>query len=171
MLNWISIVSTIAFASLVPHSEAPHEVYVSLTQIEYNAEAHTLEVALKLFTDDTDRTVGRHFRENLNLGEPDEHRQADSLLMDYINEALKFSCDGTVQEMRYYGKEVAVEETWIYFDYPLNCPKGSNVEIDNRIFTEVFEAQVNIMKFSAEGAEDQSLQLGVETTSGTFQLP
>jgi len=173
MINWISITLLITFSGWIAPNETatPHAVYVSLTQIEYNADAHTLEVALKLFTDDTDRTVGRHFRENLNLGEADEHPQADSLLMRYIQEKLILSCGGEVLQPRFYGKEVSVEETWCYFDYPLGCAKGSEIKVENRIFNEVFDDQVNIMKFSASEGEDQSLQLSSELTTGSFQLP
>lgn len=173
MLNWISIalLTTITGWMAPNKAHAPHEVYVTMAQMEYNAEAHSIEVALKLFTDDTDRTVGRYFRENLNLGEPDEHPQADSLLMNYIQKKLVLTCDDEVLKPRFYGKEVSVEETWCYFDYPLGCDQGSTIEVENRIFIEVFDAQVNIMKFSASGGEDQSLQLGSERTTGSFQLP
>lgn len=111
-----------------------HEVYVSMAQMEYNPNAHSIEVALKLFTDDTDRTVGRHFRENLNLGEPSEHPQADSLLMEYFDQKLVLQCNGEKLSPRFYGKEVTVEETWCYFEYPLTCEKGSEVKIENRIY-------------------------------------
>lgn len=173
MFNLISITFLAGIAAFFAPDKpkSAHEVYVSLVQMEYNPNTHSIEVALKTFTDDTDRTVGRHFRENLNLGEPNEHNRADSLLLEYIDQKLVLHCGGEKLSPRFYGKEVTVEETWCYFDYPLNCDKGSEVKIENRIFVEVFDAQVNIMKFSSPNGEDQSLQLGPDNTKGSFQLP
>ena len=148
-----------------------HEVYVSLAQIEYNPEAHTLEVALKLFTDDTDRCVGRRFRENLRLGETDEHAQSDSLLMAYVDEHFRLQCGDTKLSPRYYGKEVSIDETWVYFDYPIECEAGAELMVINRIFTEVFVAQVNLVKFEGPGVQAQSLQLTHDQYRGTLQLP
>ena len=149
----------------------PHEVYVSLAQIEYNSESNALEVALKLFTDDTDRALGRYFRENLRLGEPDEHPQSDSLLTVYLQQKLIFTCNGQPLNLRFYGKEVSVEETWCYFDFPLECESDKELKVESRIFTEVFADQVNLMKFSGGNMEEQSLQLNKDLTTGIIQLP
>lgn len=150
---------------------APHEVYVSLAQVEYNPKSDALEVALKLHTHDLDRALGSYFRENINLGEPGEHPEVDSLLADYLQKKLIISCDEEPLELRFYGKEVSVENTWCYFEFPLNCQEGSIAEVENLIFTEIYPKQVNIMKFTAAGVEDQSLQLDRDNTRGTFQLP
>lgn len=172
-MKWIAILLLAISPAFLSLSDKPavHEVYVSMAQVEHNPQANTLEVALKLFTDDTDRALGRYFRENLRLGEPDEHPQSDSLLTIYLQEKLVFTCNGKPLNLRFYGKEVTVEETWCYFDFPLDCGTDQNLKIENRIFTEVFADQVNLMKFSGGNMEEQSLQLNKDLTSGNIQLP
>lgn len=172
LMKKIQVVSLL-FLVILAWSFAPptskHEVYNSLTIAEYNPETNAIEVALKLFTDDTDQCLGRYYRENLNLGEEDEHPLSDSLLFRYIDQKLTLTCGGVRLEPRYYGKEVSIEETWVYFDYPVNCPTDELLHVDNRIFTEAFSSQVNMVKFSGPGIPDQRLQLLAENTTGTFR--
>jgi len=172
-MKWITILLLAIAPAFLSLSEKPavHEVYVSLAQVEHNATANTLEVALKLFTDDTDRALGRHFGENRLLEEPDEHPLSDSLLTVYLTQNLIFTCNGQPLNLRFYGKEVSVEETWCYFDFPLDCNSDKELNVESRIFTEVFPDQVNLMKFSGGNMEDQSLQLNKDLSHGTIQLP
>lgn len=166
-LLFLSFLAVFAFAFTAMDSD--HEVYNSLTIAEYNPQSKAIEVSLKLFTDDTDQCLGRYYRENINLGEKDEHPESDSLLFAYINQRLTFSCGGARLTPRYYGKEVSIEETWVYFDYPVDCGMDEPLQVDNRIFTEAFSAQVNMVKFSGPGIPDQRLQLLAENTTGTFR--
>jgi hypothetical protein len=163
---YLSFLAVFAFAFSALDSD--HDVYNSLTIAEYNPESKAIEVSLKLFTDDADQCLGRFYRENINLGEADEHPASDSLLLNYINQRLTFSCGGVRLTPRYYGKEVGIEETWVYFDYPVDCATDEMLHVDNRIFTEAFSAQVNLVKFSGPGIPDQRLQLLAENTTGTF---
>jgi len=60
-----------------------HEYYVSICDIEFNSESNTLEITLKLFTDDLENTL-QQGKSRLYLGEDGESATADSLLESYL---------------------------------------------------------------------------------------
>jgi len=147
-----------------------HKFYLSLAQIEHNIQNQTLEISLKVFTDDLERCVGKKFRENLKLGDAAEHPESDQLIENYLKEKLRFKSDGKDLPLLLVGKEVSVEETWCYIEVALNSENSKSVEIDNRIFIEVYVGQINLMKFSSPTAAAQDLSLSKQQTTGTINL-
>lgn len=162
------------FASVLQMHARPdeaHKFYLSLSQVEYNSETKTLEVALKVFTHDLERCVGRQFRESLQLAEQNEHPKSDSLIVEYLKDKLQFYCNQEPQPYRWVGKEIIVDDTWLYFEIPFDCPSSEGLKITNRIFFEVFDEQLNMMKFNAPGMDEQRLDLIMSNDTGTFRLP
>lgn len=147
-----------------------HKFYLSLAQIEHNNKNQTLEISLKVFTDDLERCLGKKFRENLKLGDADEHPQSDQLIESYLKEKIRFKCDGKDLTLMFLGKEVSVEETWCYVEVALNSENPKSIEIDNRIFIEVYADQVNMMKFSSPTTAPQDLNLNKQQTTGIIHL-
>jgi hypothetical protein len=147
-----------------------HKFYLSLTQVEHNAPAQTLEVAIKLFTDDLERCLGNRFRENLRLGESDEHTKTDEMLQTYLNEKLKFSLGSAALKMTLLGKEVSVDETWCYLEVTLNAAHITELKVENRIFTEVFATQINMLKFKSPVAASQDFTFNNSEFSGIIKF-
>lgn len=148
-----------------------HKFYLSLSLVEFNPETKMLEVSLQVFTHDLERCVGRQFRENLQLAEPNEHPQSDSLIMEYLKDKLQFYCNKEPQPYQWVGKEVIVDDTWLYFEIPFDCASAEELKITNRIFLEVFDKQLNMMKFNAPNMDEQRLDLNISNHTGTFRLP
>lgn len=170
----IYLFTLLLFASVVQAHALPdeaHKFYLSLSQVEYNPETKSLEVALKVFTHDLERCVGRMYRESLQLAEKNEHPKSDSLIVEYLQDKLQFSCNQKPLAYHWVGKEVIVDDTWLYFELPFECADAAELTIINRIFLEVFDKQLNMMKFNAPGIEEQRLDLNVSNQKGTFRLP
>jgi len=147
-----------------------HKFYLSLTQVEHNAPAQTLEVAIKLFTDDLERCLGNRFRENLRLGETDEHAKTDEMLQTYLQEKLKFSHGSAALNMTLLGKEVSVDETWCYLEVALQSAEINEIKVENRIFTEVFATQINMLKFKSPVAASQDFTFNNYEFSGVIKF-
>jgi hypothetical protein len=110
------------------------------------------------------------FRENLNLAESDEHPKSDSLISAYISEKLIFYCKEAPLSHTWIGKEVIVDDTWCFFEVPFSCPEAEVLQVTNKLMLEVFDQQINMMKFDAPGLKQQRLDLSAKQTSGTFRL-
>jgi len=147
-----------------------HKFYLSLAQIEHNVSNQSLEISLKVFTDDLERCLGNRFRENLNLGETDEHPKSDEMLQVYLSERLKFNTNQSDLKLVLLGKEVSVDETWCYLEVALQSAEINEIKVENRIFTEVFTTQINLLKFKSPVAASQDFNFTKSEFSGIIKL-
>lgn len=141
-----------------------HPFYVSVCQIDYNSDTNSLEITLKLFTDDLETALTGNDAEELYLGTGQEVENADSLISAYIAQHLSIDVEGKRQAWQYLGKEVDIEATWCYLEIT-EVPVFSEVKLGSRIFLEAFETQQNIIHV-AVGKQKKSLLLDRGETSG-----
>ena len=120
-----------------------HEFYVSLCQIDHNPETNALEITMRIFTDDLEYGITGS-QDFYGLGTSKEPPGADSLIFSYILKNFEVNLDGNCMKLNYIGKEVEVDVTWIYVEIE-NVHELGNIEITNRMLTELFEDQVNIV--------------------------
>jgi hypothetical protein len=120
-----------------------HEFYVSLCRIDHNPETRALEITMKIFTDDLEYGITGS-KDFYGLGTRKEPVGTDSLIFSYILENFEIVLDRKVAELIYIGKEVELDVTWIYIEIE-NVPELEEIEITNRMLTELFYDQVNII--------------------------
>ncbi len=121
-----------------------HPFYVSICELDYNREAESLEISLRIFTDDIENTLQNWSSKKLYLGEPNEIAQADSLLKDYILQVFSIKIDKEKPTLIYLGKEVEQELTWIYLE-ARNIPDFDEIEISNRLLFQSYPSQTNLV--------------------------
>ncbi len=118
-----------------------HTFHTSLTRMDYNAKDKTVEISIQLFTHDLTTVLEKQNKKRIEL---EETGDIDSLILKYLepNFILKDK-DGNVQKIKFVGKEIQAETTYIYLEIPVK----ENVEgynFANTIFFETFEKQVNL---------------------------
>lgn len=121
-----------------------HPFYVSICEIDYKSETKSLEISLRLFTDDLEITLQDWGSKKPYLGELNEIEGADSLLKKYISQALSIEIDDKKQRLNYLGKEVEQELTWIYLEAD-NIPDFDKIAISNRLLFQSFPNQTNLV--------------------------
>ncbi len=128
---------------------ASHEFYVSICDIEHNATSNTLEITLKVFTDDFEKAIFLTSNQNLHLGASKEHADADILIEAYLQENLHIRVNqNTKSSFRYLGKEVEVNEMWCYLEVD-NVTELKSIDIQNFLLTAAFPKQNNIVNIRA----------------------
>ncbi len=168
-LNFPALILFIGFSLFIFSNGVAHPFYVSVCQIDYNSDTNSLEITLKLFTDDLESVLAKNDAEELHLGSEKEAESADSLISAYIAEKLTIAVEGKQQSWEYLGKETDIEVTWCYLEIS-DVPAFRKLEIDSRIFLAKFETQQNIIHVNT-GTEKKSLLLQRGESSGvlTFQ--
>lgn len=141
-----------------------HPFYVSISELNYNNETKSLEISLRIFTNDLERTMQDWSAEKLYLGEENESPKADSLLKNYVLQELTIAVKGKTVPIHFIGKEVEQELTWIYFE-TLNTPSFDQIKISNRILFQSFPAQTNLVHVNNKG-EIKSLLLTKNNPAG-----
>lgn len=155
-------------ALLVLGAWAMHDFFVSITEIRYNAQRERFEISMRIFPDDLDRALLERNGIHTQLATTLEHELADSLLMVYLMEDFSMEVDGQELELNYLGKEPESNAIWCYLESTrIRAPETMNIR--NRILTEYFPDQVNIIQVYI-GKWNKGLMLDRQESSGTLHL-
>ena len=134
-----------------------HKFYVSTTIIEQNTITNSLEITIKLFTDDLEQALEKSSESPMCLGDEREYKEADRLIEEYLREKLELSFNDRPVYPNFIGKEVEYDLTFVYFEL-LSIPEFDVLTLRDEIFFELFEEQVNIIHLKLDGWE-QTLML------------
>ena len=133
-----------------------HDYHTSLTEVRYNPKSKTLEVAVKVFTDDLETALSTKHKTKIILSKTDK---IESLVANYVKEKLQIrTSKGTEIGLRYIGREAENDVAWLYLEsaeVPVTDLK--KLTITNRILTEIFNDQMNILTLEIPGKKSSFL--------------
>jgi hypothetical protein len=143
-----------------------HPYYVSIFQINHNAEQKTLQITCKIFTDDLEKAIESQGTNELRLGSEQELAKADEYIGRYIREHFQISVNGKQKEMHYLGKEVELDVTWCYLEIS-GISSISSIAVKNDILFDQYRTQTNIIHTEI-GDQQKSVILKKENPSHSF---
>ncbi len=133
-----------------------HKFYVSLVQLDHNEKDTLLEITMKIFTDDLENALEVQSGLLLKLGTKHELPESDSILVNYISDNFKLKLNGQDLIINYLGKEVDLDVTWCYLEVS-GVEFIEKMEIIDKMLTEIFEDQSNLIKVKYKGKESAAL--------------
>ena len=155
--RWISCLLALLVAAGLARAHASH---VSWGELDHNPEAGTWEMALRVVPEDLEKALSRAGRETVRLGRTPD---LDERILTYLEKKLiARDSSGQPCSWRWVGKEHSWKEVWIYAE--LLCPDSLlGGEIENRIFLELDDEQVNTLVLRWRGHETTLTFHRVET--------
>ncbi len=121
-----------------------HDFHTSLTEVNYNAKTGSLEVSIRVFTDDLERMLNDK-QPGKNLKIEDDAHKIDPILESYFRKNFALlSPNKEVKFGKFYGKEKEADATWLYFEIS-NCQHIQDHTIYNAIFQDMFTDQTNLI--------------------------
>jgi hypothetical protein len=134
-----------------------HPFFVSVVEINHNATEKTLEISVRIFTDDFENTLNTRFPGNkVDLYHPTKGA-TDSLMSRYIREKLNLKVNGKQMNMTYIGFERVEESIWCYMEID-NVPVVNQLHVSNKLLYEYKKEQIN-MQHVTVGKERKSYKL------------
>lgn len=128
-----------------------HPFHVSVTDIEHNPETKSVQVSHRIFLDDLETGLKKHFNlEKLDTYKPEDPQKLDSLLGEYLKSKVFFIVNGTQREFNYLGSEVESDARWCYYEID-SVDEVNEVEVTNVTLMEIFDDQQNIVHFKSKG--------------------
>jgi len=161
------ILLPILIVSIIGLGFSHHKFYVSLNQIDYNENSQALEITMKIFTDDLEYGISGS-EDFYGLGTEREPGDADSLIFKYIKKNFKLIADGKAGQMVFVGKEVELDVCWCYVEIE-NVEPFTELYIANRMLTELYTEQVNIVNVSY-GGKTRGLLLDSRKPEGSLSF-
>lgn len=135
---------------------SPHEFHLSLAEIDHNAEKKTLQVAVKLFTDDLTVALEKPGAPKLYIGTADEPPKANEIIAAYLKQHLLLKVNGKEVAFDYLGKEAETDATWCYVEVK-NVARIKTIEVQNTLLLEAFDDQTNMVNLNINGIKKSGL--------------
>lgn len=160
------LVVVILFLSFQRSDDNRHAIHASLTEISYNAKEKTLEVSVRIFTDDLEKILSlennnQRFRiENNDKNDPSVER--------YVRRHFKITNPkGKIWPYTYIGKENEVDATWVYIEIPLT-EAIEGCKLEQNVLLDIFDDQVNIVNMTYKG-DKKSYIFNIKTKEHLIQ--
>ena len=139
------------------YATPPHPYYLSICQIYHNSESQSLEISLKIFSDDLERALEEQGTGRLYLSTDKEVEAADGYIGKYLNQHFKLAVGDQVLKQNYLGKEYEEDAVWCYIEVK-DVPRLPQLRVTNNLLMEVYDSQTNIVHIKA-GKQEKSILL------------
>lgn len=156
------------FTFCITFANSYHAFFVTISEIEYNANAKSIEISIKIFTDDLEKALNNRFGGKANLNTNQETAQTNGNLKGYLSENFGISVNGIAQSCQFVGKEKEDDATWCYLEVT-NVSNVASITVKNAILTELYESQNNIVHVKVRGTS-KSMMLKRNAISGTVSF-
>lgn len=151
------------------NDSAAHPLYISVTEMEYNATDKTLEISCKVFTDDFEKGLAKANEAKVDMYNPKDKAVLEKQIADYIRKHLIIKADGKPLTLEYVGYELEEQSTWSYHQVSKLATAPKKVEVHSSIFYELYDKQINILHMSSGGTR-KSTKLDYPAMDAVFDF-
>lgn len=103
-------------ALLMSFKASKHPFYISVIDLKQSPQSKTLNLSIKLFTNDFEDALSKLNHYRIDLINPKQKQQTDSLVKQYIEDRFTISVDSKKQQLTYIGYEREEDVIWVYFE-------------------------------------------------------
>ncbi len=143
-----------------------HEFYLSVTEIEYNAESKSVQVISRVFIDDFEDVLSKRYQKDISLSYKKDLETHSNLIQRYLDQKLQVTVDGKKIGLKLLGSKFDADQIILYIESG-EVRNFDKVEIENLILTDLLDAQKNIVHVK-KGEVIESLLLRKGNSSGTI---
>lgn len=150
---------------------AAHEFHISTTTIHYDDKTGAFQIVLHTFIDDLEEALRQRGHDKLFLGTELETKPAEGALREYISESLQLRAGDSDLPYDWVGRETThdLSALYIYLEIP-ETSLPPELTIRNRLLTEVYDDQQNIIHVTGPGGLKGYLLLRRNRDSQTVEL-
>jgi hypothetical protein len=148
----------LAFLMLAPVSlpDTPaHPLHLGVVELAHNAEEKSLEITVKLFTDDFEHVLQKALNVDVDLINPVDREAARKAVEAYVKKHLQVVVNGKAAAMECIGFERDFEATYSYFQAS-GIAEAQKWEIQNTLMYDLFDDQSNIIHVMVNGKRKSS---------------
>ena len=143
-----------------------HPFHVSVSEIFHNQENASLEITMKIFTDDLENALRRYGKYDIYLDDNFDDPAISQLLRDYLSNNFGLIVNEREVEANFLGAEGEIDAVWCYLEVE-GVKKIKTIQISNSVLLELFPDQVNLVHVDYQG-KIKSLQLDYNAFAGTL---
>lgn len=129
-----------------------HPFFMSVIDINHNPKDATLEISVRIFSDDLEKTLQQYSKQKINILSRNDKAIVEKSLLAYMTEHLKLTVNGKPVFFSLVGYEQQMESTWCYFEIEKQ-PVVNQVAIDCSMLYDYETNQINIIHVKSKGVQ------------------
>ena len=145
-----------------------HPFFISVIEINHNAKEATVEVSVRIFTNDFEKTLQKYTTAKLDMVNPPDNAFLEKQISSYLTQKIKLRINGQSVTTHYIGHEIQKESVWSYFEIP-KVAELKKLEIDCSLLYDFEKTQSNIIHVKSKG-EDKSYKLDCPKSVAVFDF-
>jgi len=145
-----------------------HPFFVSMTDINYNDNTKSLEISVRIFTDDFENALRKYHHEKIDILHPSNQEQMNNYVSDYIQKHLQMRVNDKTAVLNFVGYEQQSESIWTYFEVS-KIDKVNKINIVNSLLHDYNTNQINMLHIKVKDKE-QSNKLNYPETTTLFSF-
>ncbi|MES2005332.1 MAG: DUF6702 family protein [Bacteroidota bacterium] len=145
-----------------------HPFFVSVIEINHNAKEATVEISVRVFTEDLEKTLQKYTTAKLDMRKPSDNAFLDKQINNYISQKIRLKVNGQPVTLLYIGHEIQQESVWSYFEVP-KVADMKKLEVDCSLLYDYEKSQSNILHVKNKNTE-KSYKLDFPKTTTVFEF-
>lgn len=145
-----------------------HPFFISVIEINHNAKDATVEISVRVFTEDFEKTLQKRTTTRLDMIKPPDNAFLDKQIGIYLTEKIKLKVNGQPVVLNYLGHEVQKESVWSYLEV-LKVAGLKTLQVDCSLLYDFETAQSNIIHVK-NGSVEKSYKLDYPKTGTVFEF-
>ena len=145
-----------------------HPYFISMTEIEHDKSNNSVEISVRIFTDDLEKTIRQTYTGKVDLMNAAEKANSEKLIQQYINKHLIIKADGKVLNLKFDGFNSEEGSIWSYFECD-NISSVKTFDVTNTILYDYRQEEVNFIHVKA-GSYDETIKLDYPDNFKKFVL-
>ncbi|TRO65593.1 DUF6702 family protein [Christiangramia sabulilitoris] len=163
-----TLVLLFAIISLCSFTNADHETYLSVTEIEYKKEQKSLQIISRVFIDDFEDVLSKRYQKKISLSYKEDLISNKPLIEKYLAKKLNISVNGKELKLNFLGSKFDADQIVLFIE-SVNTENFSKIKVENLILTDLFDSQKNIVHVK-KGEDIESMLLLKENSSKTINF-
>ena len=161
------VIAILCFA--ISTISAKHPTHMSVVNIELDSTNLQLNYSIRLFQDDINYLIASLYHEELfHSADTFDLEHNAQKLEDYFIQQLKLYIEGQCLFPTLVKLEFSEYEYWLFFKIKLNSI-SSKIEIENKILTDIYSDQINLLIFTYNKKE-KGLTFDANVTKHAIEL-
>jgi hypothetical protein len=145
-----------------------HPFFVSVIEINHNAKESDLEISVRIFTNDFEKTLVKNNPGKIDILNPADPALLEKQIGTYLSKHIRLKVNGQPMALNYLGHEIQKESVWSYLEIP-KVKELKKLEIDCDLLYDFETAQSNIIHVK-NGNQDKSYKLDYPKRNTVFDF-
>jgi len=145
MKTWILFFITLV--PLISPQPLDHKFYLSVTQMEFDADKNRITAISRVFVDDLEETLRQRYDVQLALGTDREDEKASFYIRRYVEQKLTVEINNVPLKFSFAGFTYQNDQIVLLSEFSIIDSDEYEIKVTNTLITDAYSEQQNLVHF------------------------